>query len=136
MESVQPRPEPTEEEWKAVWAAGWQAMDARVAALIDRWIGRAVYLKGSQTADLWFRKRWYINWIKDLMREVGICNVRQAHCKYRSPAWQRYEALEQDCIFLVDHLTLELLDIGRQPATTEPATNATSLPSPHGDQSA
>jgi len=80
----------------------------KISALAEKYIGSQEMQRGLFMADVWFRKEWYINRIKQLMFQAGRCNERLRRCKPDSLKWKHYEQTAQECELLADNLGIDL----------------------------
>jgi hypothetical protein len=81
----------------------------KMALLAEKYIGKQEMERGLAMPDLWFKKQWYCNRIKELGVQAGRTNMRQRKCKYGSAKWQYYETIEQELLLLADNLAIELV---------------------------
>jgi len=89
---------------------GMRRHQNKVEELIEKWVGKVCLQHGRSIPDIWFRKQWYCNRIKDLGVAEGLNSSRMRRCKtMESLTYKKYQEIENEIHFVVDGLILELL---------------------------
>lgn len=91
------------------WQASMEEHNRQMSLLAEKYIGKKEMDRGLAMSDLWFKKQWYWNRLRDLAFQAGKNNQRLRRCKLDSPSWKRYEKAEQECLMLADNLALDLM---------------------------
>jgi hypothetical protein len=90
-----------------------KAHEEKMEALLVRYFGPIELARGRQQPDLFFKKQWYCNRIKQLGVWEGMNDMRMRRCKYDGKTWKKYQQIETDLQLAADHLILELIDVFR-----------------------
>ena len=89
----------------------WDSHHNQMNDLIEKYIGKHRLAVGNEVPDVWFKKQFYINRIRDLMFQAGRCNQALRRCKPDSPTWEKYEKTEQELNLLAEHLAGKVLSM-------------------------
>ena len=94
------------------FVASLETHNHRMSELALKYIGKQEMDRGMAMPDLWFKKQWYINRVRDLSVQAGRCSERLRRCKLNSPTWKRYETVERELSSLADELSIDLISLG------------------------
>jgi hypothetical protein len=87
-----------------------QEHNRQMEELTKKYISEANLAYGRSVANLWFKKQWYANRIRDLGVIEGLNAMRMRRCKRTdSSTYKKYEKIEQELRQVGEHLILELL---------------------------